>query len=38
MYTSTYAEEIDFKSGDFSKSCCYILKKKKEGLSPEIIG
>jgi archaemetzincin len=30
MYTSTYAEEIDFKSKDFCNSCSAILEKKKE--------
>lgn len=32
MYTSTYAEEIDFKSKDFCNSCSSILEKKKEQL------
>jgi archaemetzincin len=32
MYTSTYAEEIDFKSKDFCNSCLLILNKKKEEL------
>ncbi len=32
MYTSTYAEEIDFKSKDFCNSCFLILNKKKEEL------
>jgi archaemetzincin len=32
MYTSTYAEEIDFKSKEFCSSCSFLLEKKKEDL------
>lgn len=30
MHSYTYAEEIDFKSKDFCKSCSILLEKKKE--------
>ena len=29
MYTSTYAEEIDFKSGEFCTNCSAFLKRKR---------
>lgn len=32
MYTSTYAEEIDFKSREFCNNCSSILEKKKDDL------
>lgn len=32
MYTSTYAEEIDFKSREFCSNCSSLLEKKKEDL------
>jgi archaemetzincin len=32
MYTSTYAEEIDFKSREFCSNCSSILEKKKDDL------
>ena len=33
MYTSTYAEEIDFKSTYFCETCCSSLERKKQFLS-----
>ena len=32
MYTSTYAEEIDFKSREFCSNCSFLLEKKKDDL------
>lgn len=32
MYTTTYAEEIDFKSKNFCDNCFSLLQKKKEEL------
>jgi len=31
MYSYTYAEEIDFKSKDFCKTCASLLEEKKKG-------
>jgi len=34
MYTSTYAEEIDFKPKEFCKSCAEFLERKKAQSPP----